>query len=424
MRSLWLGIVGLAAASTANAAVVTFTLSLNEGANGTVTANSYAVYATVSQGDNFGLFGYGVDMKLPSEGGPTTLTITPRSPFGHWVIDDADPNWDPDGSYPNKVAGFGLFRGTSPSGAVAGNQDISQYDPLKGDGRLPCSSELVILRGVGQTAGNLNTAIPGKAMGIDGTCSVGWKPYTRDGSPTSDNPYGNRPGFVPLPAGSIRLFTGTWTGNTFPSIQTTVDTKAGVWRTNAASGPEAIQVDVANVLTAVTEPLDLGRNFVGLANTAVAGIPTNVAVGGSIAVTGSNNRYISEVDQLISDNVTVGNTPITTIGDEAGNIYVMAKLNGTAAEVASFLNTVTADVDSTDSQFAALHQNYDNLFPGGSFNALFKFPNIAGAKVFSIDTTFTTGVSVDAIAAVPEPAAMSWMAFAGMGLLARRRREV
>jgi hypothetical protein len=148
-------------------------------------------------------------------------------------------------------------------------------------------------------------------------------------------------------------------------------------------------------------------------------------VGGSIAVTGSNNRYTSEVDQLTADNVTVGNTPIQTIGDEAGNIYVMAKLNGAAADVASFLGAVTADVDNTDSQFALLHANYDALFPGGSFNALFKFPNITGAKVFSIETTSSThgALSVDQIAAVPEPAAMGWMAFAGMGLLARRRRK-
>src|SRR6266850_1873871 len=94
MKKFWLGIIGLAAASTANAAVVTFTLSLNEGSTGLAVANSYAVYATVSQGDNFGLFGYGVDMTLPSEGGPTTLGITPRSPVGHWSIDDANANWD------------------------------------------------------------------------------------------------------------------------------------------------------------------------------------------------------------------------------------------------------------------------------------------------------------------------------------------
>src|SRR5258706_2418721 len=133
MKTFWLGIIGLAAASTANAAVVTYTLSLNEGNNAT-TANSFAVYATVSGGDNFGLFGYGVDMQLPSEGGPTTQTLTPRSPVGHWVIDDTNANWNPDAAYPNKVGGFGLFRSTSASGAVSGNQDISQYDPLRGDG--------------------------------------------------------------------------------------------------------------------------------------------------------------------------------------------------------------------------------------------------------------------------------------------------
>src|SRR5262245_6386991 len=97
MKKLWLGIVGLAAASTANAAVVTFTLSVHEAANGTVTAASqYAIYATVSQGDNSGLFAYGVDLKGTADaGGPTTLTLTNRTPSGKWDADPADPNFDP-----------------------------------------------------------------------------------------------------------------------------------------------------------------------------------------------------------------------------------------------------------------------------------------------------------------------------------------
>ena len=49
MRKLWLGILGLAAASTANAAIVTYTISLHETATGAVTtANQYVVYSTCS----------------------------------------------------------------------------------------------------------------------------------------------------------------------------------------------------------------------------------------------------------------------------------------------------------------------------------------------------------------------------------------
>src|SRR6266568_6095166 len=66
MRKFWLGILGLAAASTANAAVVTFTLALNDDGFGNggaaSTPGSFAVYADVSTGDNSGLFAFGVDM--------------------------------------------------------------------------------------------------------------------------------------------------------------------------------------------------------------------------------------------------------------------------------------------------------------------------------------------------------------------------
>jgi len=62
MKKLWLGIIGLAAATTANAAVVTLTLSLNDDGSGASAPGSFAVYADVSQGDNSGLFAFGVDL--------------------------------------------------------------------------------------------------------------------------------------------------------------------------------------------------------------------------------------------------------------------------------------------------------------------------------------------------------------------------
>src|SRR5437763_1254655 len=68
MRKLWLGIIGLAAASTANAAVVTYTIQYHDDGTGTPTAANadgsvpFAVYADVSTGDNAGLFAFGVDM--------------------------------------------------------------------------------------------------------------------------------------------------------------------------------------------------------------------------------------------------------------------------------------------------------------------------------------------------------------------------
>src|SRR4051794_4790023 len=104
MWKLWLGIIGLAAASTANAAVVTYTLSMHEAATGAVTANNnFVIYATVSQGDNAGLFAYGVDLKGTGDaGGPTTLTLVNRTPSGKWDVDQADTNYDPGNVYPTK----------------------------------------------------------------------------------------------------------------------------------------------------------------------------------------------------------------------------------------------------------------------------------------------------------------------------------
>src|SRR5258705_11393701 len=84
MRNLWLGIIGLAAASTANAAVVTFTLSYNDDGFGNPTPNNFAVYADVTQdagggaGANGGLFAYGVDLASAANAG---------------ILDTANPNF-------------------------------------------------------------------------------------------------------------------------------------------------------------------------------------------------------------------------------------------------------------------------------------------------------------------------------------------
>jgi hypothetical protein len=147
----------------------------------------------------------------------------------------------------------------------------------------------------------------------------------------------------------------------------------------------------------------------------------NQATGGFIQVTGANHSYRSEVDQLLDPSMNTGNAPVQTIGDEAGGLYVMAKVTGDAAAVAAVLTEFNNA--SGDSQAPLLHANYDSLFGAGGFNLLYRQDNFAGAKVVNWGFTTNTGATIDQLAVVPEPATMGLLAFAGMGLLARRRRN-
>jgi len=415
MRKLWLGIIGLAAASTANAAVVTYTLSLHETAAGAKTAlNNFVVYATVEPGTNDGLFAFGVDL----EG--TFTALTNRSPNGFYAIDDTSPSWDSTVAYPPaQYVGWGAGRGASlTTGIVSGVPDLNKDPNLKRIFKYGQQSGTVtVFKPADFTNPPDSAEHPGEV--------VPWK-YNND--PGADLTYGTPSNPVGasiiLPPGTVRLGVGTWTGAN-PTIASGINfpnTKASVWR---SSHPLGTENDIAQVLTQTRDlNAPTGQDLAQLATTAAGTTPTNVAVGGGIAVTGSNGKYVSEVDLLTADSVLAGNAPIQTIGDESGFVYVMAKLNG---DVAGFLNsaTITNDVDATDSQFAALHQNYDALFPGGSFNALFRFPSFAGAKIFSIETDGSThgAVSVDALAAVPEPASLGLLGVAGLAMLGRRRRK-
>jgi hypothetical protein len=416
MRKIVALFAGVVLASSAKAAVVTYTLRLHESASGQVTsANQFAVYATVSQGDNAGLFAYGLDLTGTGDaGGPTTMTLVNRTPNGTWDADPNDLNYDPSIAYPTKFAGFGAGRSNSPiTGIVSGVQDLSK------------DTDLVRLYGVGQTAHRVDEfrPPPDTSTGV----AVAYGPYSAapstDGGATAygnpSNPAGGGcGGSFTLPAGTVRIATGSWTG-AVPSIQQlSVNTKASVWKLNHPNGTEN---EIATLQFALR---DLASQCpVGFVSLSATGQGPNVAVGGAVVVSGSNNSYSSEVDQLLDPSVNRGNAPIQTIGDEAGVVYVMAKLSGTSADIAALLASTIQDVDATDSQFAALHAIYDSQFGAGGFNVLFKFPNFAGAKVFNWDFSgnFSAAVTIDQVAAVPEPSSTLLLLALPLGLLRRRR---
>jgi len=369
MRKLWLGIIGLAAASTANAAVVTYTLSYNDDGTGTATPGVFAVYAQASPGDNGGIFATGVDLTGNIDFIGNTL---PGYSFKKTTIPTN-----------TKFAGFlAGFAADIAAGKVSGLQDLSK------------GADLLPVYGFGQDSGDLLTL----------------KPSTHN-AVTDVNGNGS------TYAAKLLVAVGTVPAGT--DIKTvkfdraSVDNKASVW--DDRSGIENVIAQL--VMVDVPPP---AHSFT-LDATGTKG--TNQAVGGSIAVTGSNNKYSSEVDQLLNPSTDVGNAPIATINGEPGAIYVMAKLTGSAADIATLLGELTTDVDNTDSQFAALHGNYDGAFGAGGFNALFRFPNDAAAANRTINWDLSgSGVTVDQLAAVPEPATISLLGLGALGLLARRRR--
>jgi len=402
-RIILLGVLGLAA--SVNGAVVTYTLTLHESTSCQVTANNnFTVWVTVSQADNSGLFAYGVDLTGTGDpGGPTTMTLVNRTPNGSFDADPSDPNYDPSQVYSTKFFGFGAGRATSgSSGVVSGVQDLAK------------GTDLIPLFGYGQSPGNANNLKPPPDTSTGAPVQYKTPPTISTGSDIVWPPC--TPGY--LPAGSARLLTGTWTGNA-PSIHAaSVNTKASVWK---LSHPNNTENELAT-LQIQNHIIDFPPDTVSLSATAQN---PNQAVGGAIAVSGANGSYVSEVDQLLDPSVNKGSAPIQGIGDESGNIYVMARLSGTAADIAAVLGNTTQDVDASDAEYSPLHVAYDTAFGNGGFNALFKFPNIAGGKSFNWDFTFGhPNVTVDQLAAVPEPAGASLLLAPLLGLLRRRRARV
>jgi len=368
MKSVLLALsLSLAGASGAWGAVVTYTLEYDFGTCASPNTKNWAVYAQAST-DSAGLFAYGVDL-LP-------FTGATQSNRGNGVIMENSSTGE------QRNLGF-----------TAGRTNDAAARKFSGLADLGAGADMIPIYGIGQQDDDLDNYIPPGFDTQTSTFGGGRNPYSA----------------------KFLLASGTWTGSIAPAFDTaSVDSKASVYVNRSGI---ANQVATLQYQTRLFEFPFCG-SFVSLSNTAAPGT-TNQAVGGAIAVSGANNKYVSEIDELVSNALT-GNAPIQTIGDEAGNVYVMAKLAGNAADISAVLGTILADVGPEDSQFASLHGAYDSQFGGVGFNALFRFPNLAGAKIFNWDFT-GNNVSIDQLAAVPEPGMLSLMVISA-AIFGRRRR--
>jgi hypothetical protein len=294
------------------------------------------------------------------------------------------------------------------NGTITGVQDLSQTTPPNPNTVPPTPGlwgNMIPLFGVGQEAGDLSILRP---PGYDVTQEINGQ-----GTAYGSSGFGWTNGYLL----AVGYTSGRVTDVLFDT--TSVDHKAGVWVSRGPAGPADPVIGNMSVVPLVTySPICISCDpMIFTLNGQTKG--QNQAVGGSIAVTGSNGAYVSEVDQLLGD-AAVGNAPIQTIGDEAGNVYVMAKLSGSAAAIQSLLDFSSDDVGPTDPQYAALHAAYDARFGPGGFNALFKFPNVAGPKTINWDLGFSGGVTVDQLAAVPEPGIGALILLCGLGVTMRR----
>jgi hypothetical protein len=276
---------------------------------------------------------------------------------------------------------------------------------LSGSADFSAGSAMKPVYGIGQTTGNLNNLIPPNFDSQVATFGAGRINYGIE---------------TYLGKNFFLLARGTWTGATEPDFdRLSADSSASVYVNDTSAQSATATIEYQYRYLIFIEKFE----FFDIVSS-VPGSSINRAVGGAIAVSGFNNAYVSEVDQLLSD-ANQGHAPIQTIGPEASTsaIYVMAKLTGTPAQIDAFLTDpgITADVKANDPQFAPLHAAYDSQFGPGGFNALFKFANPgAASRIISWDTG-TTGVTVDKLAVVPEPGMLAGITM-GIVLFLRRGR--
>ena len=149
---------------------------------------------------------------------------------------------------------------------------------------------------------------------------------------------------------------------------------------------------------------------------------TNYAAGGQVTITGTNGGYRSAINPLASPQ-GIGSAVLNHIGPE-GRTLVMLWLNGSNSDINSLIGSLDgqpgydiagATVGNTDPLYADIHR-LQASYPG--FTALAAFDSTTANGAFTWDFSGATlrdanggitsfNVTVDRIAAVPEPTLLS-----------------
>ena len=145
MKAFLTALAGLAMASAAHAATITFNLTTGVNSSGVATPGAFIVTATTSAGDNSGLASYTFNLAN------VTTTVSNRSAQQTFV------NNDPDAAVQVEKAGFTESRASSAGGANTGTQDTVDYLTNITNGS---PQNIILVYGIGQTTGNLSTLTP------------------------------------------------------------------------------------------------------------------------------------------------------------------------------------------------------------------------------------------------------------------------
>jgi len=238
-------VASLGSAAAANAATVTYTLALNDFGAGTLSTNSWALYADVSVGDNAGLAAFGA--ALTNYTSPTITNL--RLAAGQFLDADTDPDTG-DPLLPNLPTAFTTARFLELGHAISAAQDTTGPN--------------YIITGVGQNTVAM-AAVP---------------------KPAGYETYQNNAGGATMLA-HVLLARGTFNpANPVAFDTTSQDTKANVFVSGTVNHKGTAATIPADIITHVINLADTGPINTGPVDTGPVNTGPNVPEPASLAVLG------------------------------------------------------------------------------------------------------------------------------------------